>query len=95
MAMIRIEQLNESAFEITVEAQSTTTHTVSVTPAYARQLTGGKTSTETLIRRSFEFLLEREPNTSILRQFDLPVIGSYFPEYERTIRALLGAEPVQ
>ena len=95
MATIRIEKLNESAFEVTVEARSTTTHTVSLTADYARQLTGGKASTEALIRRSFEFLLEQEPNTSILRQFDLPVIGRYFPEYERTIRALFSSEQVQ
>jgi hypothetical protein len=39
-----------------------------------------------LVERSFAFLLEREPATSILRSFDLPVIGRYFPEYEATIR---------
>ena len=38
-----------------------------------------------LVRRSFAFLLEREPKESILRSFDLPVIGRYFPDYERTI----------
>jgi hypothetical protein len=39
------------------------------------------------VKRSFEFLLEREPNTSILPEFDLSVIQRYFPEYERTIRS--------
>ena len=38
-----------------------------------------------LVRRSFVFLLEREPKESILRSFDLPVIGRYFPDYEREI----------
>jgi hypothetical protein len=33
------------------------------------------------VRRSFDFLLEREPPSSILRTFDLAVIGRYFPEY--------------
>jgi len=42
-----------------------------------------------LIEKSFEFLLERESNTSILRSFDLPVIQRYFPEYERAIGTLL------
>ena len=50
---------------------------------------------ETLLERSFEFLLERESNTSILRRFDLPVIGSYFPEYERTIRGMLAYRRIQ
>jgi hypothetical protein len=28
-------------------------------------------------------------NTSILRSFDLSVIGQYFPEYERVIKGML------
>jgi len=36
---------------------------------------------EDLVRRSFDFLLEREPPSSILRTFDLSVIQRYFPEY--------------
>ena len=39
-----------------------------------------------LVRRSFEFLLAREPKESILRSFGLSVIGRYFPEYEQEIR---------
>lgn len=39
-----------------------------------------------LVRRSFEFLLAREPKESILRSFGLSVIGRHFPEYEREIR---------
>jgi hypothetical protein len=39
-----------------------------------------------LVRRSFEFLLAREPKESILRSFGLSVIGRYFPEYEGEIR---------
>jgi hypothetical protein len=38
-----------------------------------------------LIRRSFEFLLAREPKESILRSFELSAIGRYFPEYESEI----------
>ena len=34
---------------------------------------------------SFRFLLARESKELILRTFDLPVIGRYFPEYERDI----------
>jgi hypothetical protein len=37
------------------------------------------------VRRSFEFLLEREPKESILASFDLTVIARYFPEYESEI----------
>jgi len=38
-----------------------------------------------LVRRSFEFLLAREPKESILKKFDLALIQKYFLEYENTI----------
>lgn len=42
-----------------------------------------------LVQTSFEFLLEREAKESILRTFELPVIGRYFPEYEAQIKKRL------
>lgn len=39
-----------------------------------------------LVRRSFEFLLEREPASSILREFRITDIEKYFPEYPTVIR---------
>lgn len=45
---------------------------------------------EDLVSRSFEFLLDREPPASILRSFDLAVIQSYFPEYDRTFTVKAG-----
>ena len=44
------------------------------------------TLSKELIKKSFEFLLERESKESILSSFDLPVISRYFPEYERVIK---------
>jgi hypothetical protein len=75
---------------IRVEKTDAATFQVTVPPEYGQRLTGGRVSTETLVQQSFEFLLERESNASILRSFDLPVIQRYFPEYERTIGARLG-----
>jgi hypothetical protein len=86
--MIQVRKLNETTFEVTVEDTPTTTHTVTVSRDYAEKLTAGKVSVECLISCSFDFLLERESNTSILRSFDLPVIARYFPEYERVIRGM-------
>ena len=74
---------------MTVQDTSSTTHIVTVPPHYASKLTGGKVPVEKLVSRSFDFLLEREANTSILSRFDLPVIAHYFPEYERTIGEML------
>jgi hypothetical protein len=73
--------------DVTVEVEGgrTTRHQVMVTPADLARLDAGARDPHLLVDRSFRFLLEREPNTSILRTFDLMVIGRYFPEYERTI----------
>jgi hypothetical protein len=89
-ATITVTQQSERAFRVVVEEGSTqTTHLVSAEPAYCEALTGGAESAGELVRRSFEFLLEREPKEAILRTFDLPVIGRYFPEYERVIKKRL------
>jgi len=83
--MITVEKMDERTFKVTVEDGTKTKHTVTVDPSYRRKLTGDRVSAEDLVKKSFEFLLERESNTSILPKFDLPVIHRYFPEYEETI----------
>jgi hypothetical protein len=89
-ATIEVEKIDNSKFRVRViEAGSETTHDVTVSPNDYTRLTSGKTEPEELVRRSFEFLLEREPKESILTRFDLSVIGRYFPEYEREIRRRL------
>ncbi len=87
--MITVEKIDSVTFKVTVEKGTTTTHTVTVSPAYYEKLTNKSVKQEVLVKQSFMFLLERESNTSILRSFDLPVIGQYFPEYEKTIRGML------
>ena len=78
---ISVTAKDQNTFEIVVTTQSTTTHSVTVSDAIHTQLTNGKISKETLLEKSFEFLLEREPNTSILSQFKIEVISKYFPDY--------------
>lgn len=73
--------------QVTVsEPGGPTTHTVQVEQSYRDRLVGPDVPVEVLVKRSFEFLLAREPKESILRSFALPVIARYFPEYEREIR---------
>ena len=86
---ITIEKMNETTFKVTVADRTTTTHVVTVAPEYWQKLTEGNVAAEKLVEKSFEFLLEREPNTSILGTFELPVIQRYFPEFEKTIRSML------
>ena len=87
--MITVKAINSTTFEVTVKSGTTTSHKVTVKPAFYEKLTGGRVTPEELVEKSFEFLLDRESNTSILRSFDLPVIGQYFPEYERVIQRML------
>ncbi|MEW5991142.1 MAG: hypothetical protein AB1736_07315 [Chloroflexota bacterium] len=61
-------------------------HEVTVSRADLERLARGASDPTDLVRRSFEFLLRREPPRSILPAFDLPAIARYFPEYESTIR---------
>jgi hypothetical protein len=73
-------------FEVTVkDGRGETRHRVTLQKADYEDLAGDKASPEALVRESFRFLLEREPKESILRSFDLMVIGRYFPEYKREI----------
>jgi hypothetical protein len=89
-AKIEVEKIDPSTFRVRViEAGSETTHDVTVSPNDYARLTNGKIEPEELVRRSFEFLLEREPKESILARFNLSVISRYFPEYEREIRRRL------
>ncbi len=70
--------------EVTVKGREKTTHRVRVSRAERERY--GSEDVADLVRRSFEFLLAREPNNAILREFDLSTIERYFPEYAREIR---------
>ena len=62
-----------------------TRHTVTVARADLERWGNGTDSDAVvdLVRRSFDFLLEREPPGSILRSFQLSVIQTYFPDYDQ------------
>jgi hypothetical protein len=68
------------------EAATSTEHHVGVTRAVLARLEPTASDPRELVRRSFEFLLARESKESILRSFDLPVIGRYFPGWEDEVR---------
>jgi hypothetical protein len=86
-AKIEVEKVDGSHFRIRViETESESTHQVTLDPKDYARLAGGAIEPEELIRKSFEFLLERESKESILSRFDLSVISRYFPEYEREIK---------
>ena len=66
-----------------------TEHRVTVAPAVLERLDPGAADAERLVRTAFAFLLEREAASSILRSFDITVIGRYFPGWEADVERRL------
>ena len=69
--------------DVRITASTTTTHLVRVTRDEHARFGGGDVTQ--LVRRSIDFLLAREGNGSILREFSLSTIERYFPEYRGVI----------
>jgi len=82
---IHVTRESDHDFLVRVDAGTVTEHRVTVPNDYFEKLRSDEESKEQLIERSFQFLLERESNRSILPSFELSVIQRYFPEYESTI----------
>jgi len=75
------------AFAVRVVADdSHTEHRVTVARTDYERLTGLRVWPEELVRKTFEFLLERDPKEAILRQFELGVVTRYFPEFEAELK---------
>ena len=81
-----MNQTATDTYRVTVHGRVVTEHQVTMQSEYVQRLTQGKLSLVVLIERSFEFLLAREPNTSILRSFDLSLISDYFADFEESIK---------
>ena len=69
--MIEVKHSSGDEWQVTVKGAVTTQHRVRVAEPDANRLSSGR-PIEDLVQESFRFLLEREPNTSILTSFDLP-----------------------
>lgn len=83
---ISVESSGGSVYRVVVlQGTQRTSHDVTVTPEDVARYAPGAMP-ERLLEASFQFLLEREPASSILSRFALPVIERYFPEYPRVIR---------
>jgi len=87
--MITIESISQNSFKVTVNKESTTEHLVLLNDNFYQSITNGKITKKDLIIKSFEFLLLRESNQSILREFNLEVINQYFPAYNDEIKKII------
>jgi hypothetical protein len=88
MTQLTVTQQADGTFR--VQTPAGISHEVSVPAGFAASLGCSHVAPEELVRASFEFLLEREPASSILREFSLDVISRYFPGYPAEISARLG-----
>jgi hypothetical protein len=75
----------EGSYEVAVNARSATRHCVTISSDYLRELGLEALSASKVLHEAFVFLLQREPNTSILASFDLRDIERYFPDFRREI----------
>ena len=93
-ALIEICTISESdplEFEVRLgEPNGQTCHRVALSMSDYRRLHGTADPTR-LIEAAFRFLLDREPQESILRRFNLAVIGRYFPEFESELPSYLSS----
>ena len=83
---ISIKILSNSEYEVTVNSNTTTTHIVTFSNEVHKNLTNEQVTKEELLEFSFKFLLDREPNTSILSSFELTVISRYFSDFEMSVK---------
>jgi len=80
-ATITVSEVDGTRWRVDVRGAAPTSHEVTIPEGYLEKLGLADIAPERVLEESFRFLLEREPNTSILRAFALPVIARYFPEY--------------
>jgi hypothetical protein len=93
MTDITVIELGDLRFgvEVAEGEQARSAHTVTVPEDLLDDLAITPQEAERLVRESFEFLLEREKPTQILREFRLDEIGRYFPEYRTEIADRMAA----
>tara|TARA_E500000178_G_C16736407_1_gene623938 strand:- start:360 stop:638 length:279 start_codon:yes stop_codon:yes gene_type:complete len=82
---IQITLTSEEIYQVQVSGKTETMHSVSLTDLDYERFTGGRKPKDQLVLFSFEFLLKREENTSILREFAICKISEYFPEFEKEV----------
>ena len=90
MSDITVTPMGPGEFGVQVsEGNERTSHKVTVPDELLDDLALPDLDQQVLVEESFAFLLEREPATSIMREFPLTEISRHFPEYEEELRRRL------
>ena len=85
---LQIDQINKDLFKVvSIKDNIETCHHVTLKDEIFQKLTQKKITKEKLVNFSFEFLLKKEKNTQILREFELQVISQYFSDYMENIKS--------
>lgn len=81
MAEIEVEEIGDEEFRVRVQEEGgETTHRVTLDKSFADKL---GLNPEEAVRKSFEFLLAREPKESIMSSFSIPTtILKFFPDFK-------------
>lgn len=87
--MISVNMVDANLYEVCVEGEQETVHRVYMSQEYYRSLCGATVTHEYVLVTAFRFLLEREPNSAILTEFDLTDVNRYFPEFEGEMKSRL------
>jgi hypothetical protein len=73
------------------EGHGTTSHRVKLPEDFALDAGVAGAAPETIVKESFNFLLEKEPATAISREFELAEIGRTFDDYYDQLRDRVAA----
>ena len=85
MASIKITEIEKDKFLVEVIDNLKTSHNVVISDKVYQELTNSMISKHELLEKSFSFLLDREPNTSILTNFEIQIISHYFSDYANCV----------
>jgi hypothetical protein len=90
MTTMRVVPMAENEFGVEVEeGHETTGHRIRLPEAFLDDLLLAGVDRELVVRETINFLLEREPATSILPEFSLEDVSRYFPEFPEELQRRL------
>jgi hypothetical protein len=90
MTTMRVVPMAPNEYGVEVEEGSEVTgHRIRLPEAFLDDLLLTDVDQELIVRETIDFLLEREPATSILPEFSLEDVSRYFPEFPEELQRRL------
>jgi hypothetical protein len=90
MTTMRVVSMAPREYGVEVEeGHETTAHKVRLPEGFLDDLMLTGVDEERIVKETIDFLLEREPHTSILPEFSLEDVSRYFPEFPEELQRRL------